>query len=212
MFQRYVSSQVVDVLLAHPDKIKLGGERKRLTIFFSDVRGFTSMSEKMQPEEVVHILNEYLTEMTNVVFKYRGTLDKFIGDAIMVIWGAPVGQKNHAELAVRAACEMKERIKNLQEKWEKEGKKKISAGIGINTGEVVVGNMGSAQFSDYTVIGDNVNLAARLEENASGNQLIISDSTYHEVQDIISAKKLEPLKVKGKEKPVQVYEVLELKK
>ncbi len=207
MFQRYVSSQVVDVLLSHPEQISLGGERKRLTVFFSDIRGFTSMSEKLSPEEVVSILNEYLTEMIDIIFKYHGTLDKFIGDAVMAVWGAPVEQKNHAELATTAAWAMKEKIHELQEKWEKEGKEKIRVGMGINTGDVVVGNMGSDQFADYTVIGDNVNLAARLEENAKGGQLIISESTYEEVKDIVEVKKLEALKVKGKEKPVQVYEV-----
>jgi len=208
MFQRYVSSQVVDVLLEHPETVKLGGQRKWLTVFFSDIRGFTSMSEKLTPEEVVHILNEYLTEMIDIIFKYSGTLDKFMGDAIMAIWGAPAEQKNHAELAVRAAWEMKNKLSLLQQKWEKEGRKKISVGMGINTGDVVVGNMGSSQFSDYTVIGDNVNLAARLEENAGPGQLIISESTYGEVKDIVEVKKLLDMKVKGREKAVSVYEVV----
>ncbi|MBN2406827.1 MAG: adenylate/guanylate cyclase domain-containing protein [Elusimicrobia bacterium] len=212
IFQRYVSSRVVDVLLEHPEQIKLGGERKRLTVFFSDIRGFTSMSEKLQPEEVVSILNEYLTEMIDIIFKHGGTLDKFIGDAVMAIWGAPMEQKNHAELAVKAAWEMKQKVKELQEKWASEGKEHIiRVGMGVNTGDVVVGNMGSSQFSDYTVIGDNVNLAARLEENAKGGELIISESTYEEVSDIVEAKKLEPLKVKGKEKPVKVYEITGIK-
>jgi adenylate cyclase len=211
MFQRYVSSKVVDVLLDHPEQIKLGGERKRLTVFFSDIRGFTSMSEKLQPEEVVHILNEYLTEMIDIIFEYNGTLDKFIGDAVMAVWGAPVMLEGHAELAIKAAWAMKKKIEQLQKKWEEEGKRKIGVGMGINTGDVVVGNMGSNQFADYTVIGDNVNLAARLEENAKAGQLIISESTYEEVKDIVEVEKLEPLKVKGKEKHVQVYEVVDIK-
>ncbi len=210
-FQRYVSSQVVDVILDDPSKIKLGGERKRLTVFFSDIRGFTSMSENMQPEEVVSILNEYLTEMIDIIFKYSGTLDKFIGDAVMAVWGAPVAQENHAELAVRAAWAMSEKVTEMRERWEKEGKKQIGVGMGINTGDVVVGNMGSDQYADYTVIGDNVNLAARLEENAKGGQLIISESTYEEVKAFVEVKKLEPLKVKGKEKPLEVYEVTGIK-
>ncbi|MGM0441819.1 MAG: CHASE2 domain-containing protein [Elusimicrobiota bacterium] len=210
MFQRYVSTQVVDVLLEKPDQIKLGGQRKLLTVFFSDIRGFTSMSEKLQPEEVVHVLNEYLTEMIEIVFKYNGTLDKFMGDAVMALWGAPVKQDNHAHLAVKAAWEMKGALKKLQEKWVAEGKKTISVGMGINTGDVVVGNMGSKQFADYTVIGDNVNLAARLEENAKPGQLLLSESTYRRVKDIVKANKMSPMKVKGKDKPVEVYEVIEL--
>ncbi len=211
MFQRYVSTQVVDVLLDKPDQIRLGGQRKLLTVFFSDIRGFTSMSEKLQPEEVVQVLNEYLTEMIKIVFKYNGTLDKFMGDAVMALWGAPVEQNDHSIQAVRAAWEMKKTLKKLQKKWAREGKKSIAVGMGINTGDVVVGNMGSEQFADYTVIGDNVNLAARLEENAEPDQILISETTYEQVKDMIRAKKMPPLKVKGKEKPVKVYEVLEVK-
>lgn len=211
MFQRYVSSSVVDALLDDPAKIKLGGERKRLSVFFSDIRGFTAMSEKIPPEEVVNILNEYLTEMIEIIFEYNGTLDKFIGDAVMAVWGAPVEQENHAELAVRAAWAMREKVFELREKWAKEGKRQIGVGMGINTGDVVAGNMGSDQFADYTVIGDNVNLAARLEENARAGQLIISESTYEIVKDIVEVKTLDPLKVKGKEKPIPVYEIIGLK-
>ncbi|MDA3792355.1 MAG: adenylate/guanylate cyclase domain-containing protein [Elusimicrobia bacterium] len=211
MFQRYVSSSVVDVLIEDPGKIKLGGERKRLTVFFSDIRGFTSMSENLSAEEVVGVLNEYLTEMIDIIFKYNGTLDKFMGDAVMAIWGAPADQKNHAELALRAAWDMREELTSLQERWEREGKKSIAVGMGINTGDVVVGNMGSDQFADYTVIGDNVNLAARLEQNAGPGQLIISEATYEEVKDIARVNKLAPMKVKGKEKALSVYEVTGLK-
>ena len=156
------------------------------------------------------ILNEYLTEMTDIIFRNKGTLDKFIGDAVMAIWGAPYYMNNHAELAVRAAIEMQKKVAELCEKWEKRNMKKIGIGMGINTGDVVCGNMGSATFSDYTVIGDNVNLAARLEENAKAGQILISQATYDEVSDIVKVKKMPPLKVKGKEKPVDVYEVLDI--
>ncbi|MFH1353499.1 MAG: adenylate/guanylate cyclase domain-containing protein [bacterium] len=209
-FQRYVSSQIVDELIEHPEMLALGGQKRYLTVFFSDIRGFTSMSEKMQPEEVVSILNDYLTEMTAIIFKYNGTLDKFIGDAIMAIWGAPKYFENHAELAVRAAVEMQQKVRELCVMWEKQGRKQIGIGMGINTGDVVVGNMGSASYSDYTVIGDNVNTAQRLEANAPAGKIIISESTFSEVKDIVKTKKLEPLTVKGKKKPVQVYEVLEI--
>ncbi|MCD6311548.1 MAG: adenylate/guanylate cyclase domain-containing protein [Elusimicrobia bacterium] len=209
-FQRYVSSQVVDELIKNPEMLNMKGKKERLTVFFSDIRGFTSMSEKMEPEDVVKILNEYLTEMTEIIFKYQGTLDKFIGDAIMAIWGAPKHFPNHAELAVRAAAEMQEKVKELCCRWESEGRKKIGIGMGINTGFVVIGNMGSASYSDYTVIGDNVNLAARLEENAPAGKILISESTYKEVKDIVKVRLLKPLSVKGKEKPVKVYEVLNI--
>ncbi len=209
-FQRYVSSQVVDELIQNPEMLNMKGKKEWLTVFFSDIRGFTSMSEKMEPEDVVKILNEYLTEMTEIIFKYQGTLDKFIGDAIMAIWGAPKYFDNHAELAVRTAVEMQEKVKELCCRWESEGRRKIGIGMGINTGFVVVGNMGSASYSDYTVIGDNVNLAARLEENAPAGKILISAATYKEVKDIVKVHLLEPLSVKGKEKPVKVYEVLEI--
>ncbi|MDO9513620.1 MAG: adenylate/guanylate cyclase domain-containing protein [Elusimicrobiota bacterium] len=209
-FQRYVSSQVVDELIKNPEMLNMKGKKEWLSVFFSDIRGFTSMSENMEPEEVVKILNEYLTEMTEIIFKHQGTLDKFIGDAIMAIWGAPKYFPNHAELAVRCACEMQAKVKELCCRWESEGRKQIGIGMGINTGFVVVGNMGSASYSDYTVIGDNVNLAARLEENAPAGKILISEATYKEVKDIVEVKLLEPLSVKGKQKAVKVYEVLKI--
>jgi adenylate cyclase len=210
MFQRYVSSQIVDELIKNPEMLALGGQRRYLSVFFSDIRGFTSMSEKMQPEEIVKILNEYLTEMTDIIFRYRGTLDKFIGDAVMAIWGAPHYLKNHAELAIRAALEMQKKVAQLCEMWKQQNMKQIGIGMGINTGDVVCGNMGSATFSDYTVIGDNVNLAARLEENAKAGQILISQATFEEVSEIVKVRKMPPLKVKGKEKPIEVYEVLDI--
>jgi adenylate cyclase len=215
MFSSYVSKRIVDELIRDPSKAKLGGDRKEITVLFSDIRGFTSFSEKHQPEEVVSLLNEYLGAMTNIVFEYEGTLDKFIGDAIMALWGAPVGQPDHAERACRCALTMIEKLKELQKKWANEGKYVIDIGIGINTGGMVVGNMGAeGKKMDYTVIGDNVNLGARLESltRQYNNHIIISESTYAKVKDIVDAKALGAVTVKGKQLPVVIYDLLGLKK
>ena len=165
MFSNYVSPKIVAELINNPEKAKLGGERKTVTILFADIIGFTSLSEQKQPEEVVEILNEYFKEMTEIIFKWDGTLDKFVGDEIMAFWGAPIDQPNHAELAVRCALNMEARLFDLQYKWKLEEKCGLDCGIGINTGEVIIGNIGAAgKKMDYTVIGDNVNLAARVEK------------------------------------------------
>jgi adenylate cyclase len=214
IFQRYVSRQVVDEILKDPEKQKLGGARKRITIFFSDIRNFTSMSENLKPEEVVEILNRYFTEMTNIAFKYGGTLDKFVGDAIMLLYGTPIDKGNNEELAVRTAIEMQERMKVLRQEWTTEGKAPLEMGIGINTGDVVVGNIGSGQQMQYTVIGDAANLASRLEsitkEYKAG--IIISESVYEKIRDIVLVKDLGEASVKGKLTKIKIYEVLGLKK
>ncbi|MFH2069654.1 MAG: adenylate/guanylate cyclase domain-containing protein [Elusimicrobiota bacterium] len=212
-FSYYLSPSVINELTESPEKLKLGGERKNLTVLFSDIRGFTTMSEKLKPEEIVGLLNEYLSSMTEVVFNYYGTLDKFIGDAIMAFWGAPVPQENHAQLAVECALEMTLKLKALQEKWASQGKSIINIGIGINTGDMIVGNMGSNQRMDYTVIGDNVNLASRLETltRQYNTNIIISESTRQSVKDKIETKLLGDVKVKGKEKPVTIYEAVSKK-
>jgi adenylate cyclase len=214
MFSSYVSKRIVDELIRDPDKAKLGGDRKEITVLFSDIRGFTSFSEKHQPEEVVKLLNEYLGAMTEIVFEYEGTLDKFVGDAIMALWGAPVGQPDHAERAVRCALAMIDRLKQLQAKWSAEGRYVIDIGIGINTGEMVVGNMGAeGKKMDYTVIGDNVNLGARLEglTRQYNNHIIISEFTYSKVKDIIAVNELGSVTVKGKQKPVVIYDLVGMK-
>jgi adenylate cyclase len=214
MFSSYVSKRIVDELIRDPSKAKLGGDRKEITVLFSDIRGFTSFSEKHQPEEVVSLLNEYLGAMTEIVFEHEGTLDKFVGDAIMALWGAPVGQPDHAERAARCALAMISRLKQLQAKWAAEGRYVIDIGIGINTGEMVVGNMGAeGKKMDYTVIGDNVNLGARLEglTRKYNNHIIISEYTYEKVKDIVQAIELDSVTVKGKEKPVVVYDLVGLK-
>jgi adenylate cyclase len=214
MFSSYVSKRIVDELIKDPSKAKLGGDRKEITVLFSDIRGFTSFSEKHQPEEVVSLLNEYLGAMTEIVFEHEGTLDKFVGDAIMALWGAPVGQPDHAERAVRCALAMISRLKELQSKWAAEGKYVIDIGIGINTGDMVVGNMGAeGKKMDYTVIGDNVNLGARLEglTRQYNNHIIISEYTYEKVEHIVEAKELGTVTVKGKQLPVLVYDLVGLK-
>ena len=214
MFSSYVSKRIVDELIRDPSKAKLGGDRKEITVLFSDIRGFTSFSEKHQPEEVVSLLNEYLGAMTEIVFEYEGTLDKFVGDAVMALWGAPIGQPDHAERAVRCALAMIAKLKQLQAKWASEGRYVIDIGIGINTGDMVVGNMGAeGKKMDYTVIGDNVNLGARLEglTRKYNNHIIISEYTYEQVKDIVLARELDSVTVKGKENPVVVYDLVGLK-
>ncbi len=214
MFSSYVSKRIVDELIKDPSKTKLGGDRKEITVLFSDIRGFTSFSEKHQPEEVVSLLNEYLGAMTEIVFQYEGTLDKFVGDAIMALWGAPVGQPDHAERACRCALAMITRLKELQAKWAAEGKYVIDIGIGINTGDMVVGNMGAeGKKMDYTVIGDNVNLGARLEglTRQYNNHIIISEYTYAKVEHIVEVKELGTVTVKGKQLPVVVYDLIGVK-
>jgi adenylate cyclase len=215
MFSSYVSKRIVDELIRDPSKAKLGGDRKEITVLFSDIRGFTSFSEKHQPEEVVSQLNEYLGAMTDIVFEYEGTLDKFIGDAIMALWGAPIGQPDHAERACRCAISMIEKLKELQGKWAAEGKYVIDIGIGINTGGMVVGNMGApGKKMDYTVIGDNVNLGARLESltRQYNNHIIISEYTYAKVENLVEVKELGSVTVKGKQLPVVIYDLVGLKR
>jgi adenylate cyclase len=214
MFSSYVSKRIVDELIRDPSKAKLGGDRKEITVLFSDIRGFTSFSEKHQPEEVVSQLNEYLGAMTDIVFAHEGTLDKFVGDAIMALWGAPVGQPDHAQAACRCAIDMIEKLKELQSKWAAEGKYVLDIGIGINTGDMVVGNMGApGKKMDYTVIGDNVNLGARLESltRTYNSHIIISEYTYAKVEDVVEAKELGTVTVKGKQLPVVVYDLVGLK-
>ncbi len=214
-FKRYVSSQVLDKIIADPDFLKkLGGHRKTLTMLFSDIRGFTPLSESIAPEEVITLLNDYLDGMTEIIFSNYGIIDKFIGDAIMAVWGAlqlELSPEEQAYYAVKAAIEMQRKLAELQNTWESLGKKTVNVGIGINTGPVVVGNVGSTQRIEYTVIGDNVNTAARLESNAKPGQILITENTYILIKDLVIANQLEPLKVKGKAQPLTVFEVRGLK-
>jgi adenylate cyclase len=212
-FSKFVSKSVVDELLKHPDKLKLGGEKKILTVLFSDIRGFTSISERLTPEELVEHLNVYLQEMTELVFKYQGTLDKYVGDEIMAFWGAPIPFEDHALQACRSAIEQMDKLHELNRAWEAEGKPSLNIGIGLNTGPMVVGNMGSASRMDYTLMGDNVNLGARLEgtNKVYKTNIIISENTYEHVKEHVIVRELDLIRVKGKEQPVVIYELIDVK-
>ncbi|MCA0446970.1 MAG: adenylate/guanylate cyclase domain-containing protein [Bacteroidetes bacterium] len=212
-FIQYLPETVVKELMAKPDLLRLGGTKQELTVLFSDVAGFTTISEKLTPEELVDFLNHYLGAMTDIVMKYEGTLDKYIGDAIMAFWGAPVPQQDHAIRACKSALEMVEVLKKMLEQWRLEGKPDIWARYGINSGEMVVGNMGSAKRFNYTVMGDAVNLSARLEpaNKEFGSTLMISEFTLSRLSDEFITRQLDQLVVKGKTKPVKVYELLACK-
>jgi len=206
-FKRYVSKQVVDELLDDDAKLNLGGEEREVTILFSDIRGFTSMSENMSPENVVSTLNEYFSDMIDIVFKYNGTLDKIIGDELMIVYGAPISAKDDTQRAVTTAVEMQKQITRLNKERIKRKDVPISAGIGINRGIVVSGNIGSRDMMDYTVIGDTVNLGARLCSAAGPGEILASSTVWKETQKHHSYKKLEPIKVKGKKNKVGVYRI-----
>ncbi|HEX8154249.1 MAG TPA: adenylate/guanylate cyclase domain-containing protein, partial [Thermoanaerobaculia bacterium] len=208
-FGRYVSPQILEHVLAHPEKVQLGGERRDLTILFSDIRGFTSISEASEPEEVVEMLNEYLTRMVEILLSHRGTLDKFIGDAVMGFWNAPAPDPDHARDAVLCAIEMVQETARLRARWEAEGKAALRIGVGINTGEAVVGNIGAERVFGYTVIGDAVNLASRLEgtNKEFGTEIIVSEFTHARMGEGFDTVSLGEVKVKGKENAVKIYQI-----
>jgi adenylate cyclase len=208
-FGRYVSPQILTHILAHPEKVQLGGERRDLTILFSDIRGFTTISEASEPEQVVEMLNEYLTRMVEILLEHGGTLDKFIGDAVMGFWNAPAADPDHPRHAVACALDMIEETARIRERWIGEGKAAIRIGIGVNTGDAVVGNIGAEKVFGYTVIGDAVNLSSRLEGKNKdyGTEIIISEFTKERIGDEFELVYLDDVKVKGKEKAVRIYEV-----
>jgi adenylate cyclase len=222
MFSSYVSPKIVKELIDNPEKATLSGQRRKVTVLFSDIIGFTSLSEKRQPEEVVSLLNEYFQDMADIIFKWDGTLDKFVGDEIMALWGAPVEQPNHAELALRCALDMSERLTQLQEKWRGRGVDVLDVGIGINTGEVLIGNIGApGRKMDYTAIGDHVNLAARVEKltRQYGARILVTENTVEYAEPVLQKglfghmelKELAYAKVKGKEKEVKLFELKDVK-
>lgn len=205
--ERFLSSANVERILASPDQVHLGGENQIATILFSDIRGFTRMSEHMEPQAVVELLNEFFSEMTDLIFESGGTLDKYLGDGIMAVYGAPLPKPDDALRAAKTAVEMQRALAHLNREWENRGQQRLLMGVGINTGPVTAGNIGSAKRMDYTVIGDAVNLASRLCANAAGGQILISESTFSQLNGKIPAQRLEPIRVKGKETPVELYEI-----
>ena len=210
-FERYVSPGVIRLIEKDPKRyFKQGGESKELTIMFSDIRDFTRMSEGMTPDELVSFLNEYLGEMTDITFKRWGTLDKYIGDAVMAFWGSPYPQDDHAIRSCSAALDMMDRLGELNRKWESEGKRHFDIGIGVNSGVVSVGNMGSSHRFAWTVMGDPVNLASRLEgqNKEYHSKIIIGENTYVQVKDHFVCRDLDLIRVKGKLKPVKIFELL----
>jgi adenylate cyclase len=208
MFGKYVSPAVVDEILESPPE--LGGVDKELTVFFSDIRGFTTLSESLSPQELVNHLNQYLTAMTDLILDYAGTLDKYVGDEIMCFWGAPVPEADHALLACKCAIRQMEVLGQMNKSWPPE--KRLDIGIGLNTGIMTVGNMGSIGRMNYTLMGDNVNLGARLEGTNKQYQshIIMSESTYAQVKDKVVARELDNIRVKGKNKPVLIYELVDV--
>lgn len=209
-FGKMVSKDVYGDIMGDLDNVKIRGEKKHITILFSDIRGFTSHSEKMKPEEVTALLNEYFEEMVAIVLKYHGTLDKFIGDGLMALFGAPKSYGNDAIHACQAAIEMREMVKTLNAKWTAEGRTTIAIGVGLNTGDVTAGYIGSSKKMEYSVIGDAVNLSSRIEglNKDFKTVTLISEFTYQEVKDHFETRELEAVKVKGKEQAVKIYELI----
>lgn len=209
-FNLYLQKELVEQIIEQPELLKLGGDKKDLTVLFSDLAGFTTLSEKTEPEDLVKFLNEYLTEMTDIVFRNKGTLDKYIGDAIMAFWGAPVPEEDHAYYACKCVLEMEDKLGELQAKWTSEGLPAPHVRYGLNSGPMVVGNMGSNERFSYTVLGDNVNLGARLEpaNKDFGTKILISEVTQKQVKDRMLTREVALMKAKGKTELIRIFELI----
>ncbi|MEI6042768.1 MAG: adenylate/guanylate cyclase domain-containing protein [Chloroflexota bacterium] len=206
LLNRYMSEEIVTAILADPDNsLKLGGEKKEVAVLFADIRGFTSFAEKTTAEEVVEVLNECFNETTEAVFDNYGTFDKYVGDCILAFYGAPISDGNDLQRALRTALDMQRRFALLLERWTDPARRALGLGIGVHIGEVVVGNIGSQRLMDYTIIGDNVNTAQRLEQVAQRGQVIISETAYERAKSYINAKPMPPIYLKGKSEPVTTY-------
>ena len=215
-FGHYIAPELVEQLVKDPKKLEYGGAQKEISILFSDIRSFTTFTESHSPKETVSQLREYLTAMVKVAMENKGTIDKFVGDEIMVLFGAPVFLEDHALWACKTALAMRVRLNELQEKWKKERKDPFEIGIGVHSSFVTVGNLGSEQIFDYTAIGDGVNLAARLEtlnkEYDTKNKIIISENTLKMIEEKLIVKYIDEVKVKGKTKLTKIYELIGIKK
>jgi class 3 adenylate cyclase len=210
-FERYVGESVMEEMLSRTDRDFLAVERMPITVLYSDMRGFTTIAERTDPGVMVETLNEHLGAMTDLVLGHQGTLDKFVGDEVVALFGAPLPMADHALRAIKTALEMQATHQALIDRWASEGREAVPIGIGINSGEMVVGNIGCEKRVDYTAIGDAMNLGARLCGLAKPHQIIVGDSTYQLVKDAVQVIKLEPVRVKGRVQPVQIYELIGLK-
>lgn len=209
-FESYVAPTVVQEMLKHPEQLRLGGERREISVLFSDIRGFTTMSENLDPESLVRLLHDFLNPMSNIIINNGGTIDKYMGDAIMAEFGAPLIQPDHALLACRAALQMAVTLKNLNAQWQEQGRSPLKIGVGVNSGPVAVGNMGSERLFDYTAIGDNVNLASRLEglNKYYGTSILISQSTADLLGDSFILREVDRVRVKGKAQAGGIFEMI----
>ncbi|HEX3528785.1 MAG TPA: adenylate/guanylate cyclase domain-containing protein [Thermoanaerobaculia bacterium] len=206
-FQRYFAPDLARQIGGEEGAIQLGGAKRRVVVLFSDIRGFTALSESMSPDDIAHLLTDYFTEMVEIVFEHGGTLDKFMGDALMSLWGAPLAHKNDADRAIHAAVAMQRALERLNDGWRQDGRPTLEVGIGINVGEVFAGNIGSERRLEYTVIGDAVNIASRLCAEASPREILISDELFLDLTTPPPVTALQPLPLKGKTQAVQIYRV-----
>lgn len=213
VLSKYISQDIKNKILKNETiDVGLGGKRAEISVMFADIRGFTSLSETRKAEEVSALLNEYFTELEPIIAKYNGVINKFIGDAVLVVFGDPTPDKFHAKNAVKCAEEMRQKVRQIREKWICEGKPKIDIGIGINTGEAFIGNVGSSNRFEYTVIGDTVNIASRIEDynKIYKTQILISENTYNKISQIVDVIKIREVAIKGKRKKINIYEVLRI--
>jgi adenylate cyclase len=206
--ERFLAPEVVELIAANPDKVRLGGANQEVSVLFADIRGFTSLSETLPPERIVEILNEYFTRVADVIFDHGGTLDKFLGDGLMANFGAPISKGNDAANAVKAALAIQALMFELNRDAQARNWPELQVGIGVNTGIVTAGNIGSPKRIDYTVIGDAVNVSSRLCSNAKPGEVLISESTTAKIRGLFELKRLEPLQVKGKSHPLSVFQVI----
>lgn len=211
VFNRYVSPHVADEIFKDPETIRLGGDRRDVTILFADIRGFTAMSRSMEPEAIVEVLNRYFTLVTEIIFRFEGTIDKFIGDAVMSVFGSPIRTSIHLDQGIKAAVAIKLAVQDVNQARRMQGFPPLQMGIGINSGEVIVGNMGSQSRMEYTAVGDAVNVASRLTDLAKAGDILVSEDIYRSIRNNVVAEERPGVAIKGMDKPVTVYNIIGLK-
>lgn len=211
VFNRYVNPHVADEIMREPEKVRLGGQRSEVTVFFADIRGFTALSKKTSPEDVVELLNRYFTLLTEVIFAFEGTVDKFIGDAVMSVFGSPVKMERHLEQGVKAAFAIKTAVEKINRMREKRGAVALNIGIGLDSGVVIAGNMGSVSRMEYTAVGDAVNMASRLSDLAKGGQVLVPNALYEKIKDNVDGERLAEVDIKGVGRSVTLYNIVDLR-